>query len=651
MAWIHNLKISYKFGLIGLLMLLLSLPPTGLLLHQELRTMQSTSAEHAGVQPLGDLLTLLRLTQIHRGLSTHWLGGNADLAASREARATEVDQAVEKLRGAGALYPGGVLAERQQAVQQQWQALRQAVADKAIDGPTAFARHTALVATQLALLGDVADRSGLMLDPEGETYYLMAAVVEPLPRISELLGQTRALGALYLQRGAIGPSEKAGLQALLDQLTQASAQAGRFMRNAAALDPALAQRLAAARRDADQAVQAAALLVRSQVLDAAALSAPSDDYFRAMTGHIDLQFKLVQASFDLLKDALEQRVQSTRQRMIGVLVGVLITGLLVAALMLQIVRSTRRTLASAQAASEALARGELDHPMQVHSRDEIGHMAATLGRAMQALASMVREIQSTAESVGTASAQIAAANNDLSARTEQTAANLQQAASAMEQLHATVRNNAESARQASTLSGQSSEVAASGGALVGQVVATMADITQNAGKIADIIGVIDGIAFQTNILALNAAVEAARAGEMGRGFAVVATEVRGLAKRSADASKEIKDLIQTSQIQVENGTRKVQSITHVIDQVMKTADSLKGQVEQISTESTVQARHMTDMVGAVTELESRNDDNVDLVNGMRDSSKELHEMARLLTDNVAAFKISDFGADRALTLH
>ena len=640
MAWIHNLKISYKFGLIGLLMLLLSLPPTGLLLHQELRTMQSTSAEHAGVQPLGDLLTLLRLTQIHRGLSTHWLGGNADLAASREARATEVDQAVEKLRGAGALYPGGVLAERQQAVQQQWQALRQAVADKAIDGPTAFARHTALVATQLALLGDVADRSGLMLDPEGETYYLMAAVVEPLPRISELLGQTRALGALYLQRGAIAPSEKAGLQALLDQLTQASAQAGRFMRNAAALDPALAQRLAAARRDADQAVQAAALLVRSQVLDAAALSAPSDDYFRAMTGHIDLQFKLVQASFDLLKDALEQRVQSTRQRMIGVLVGVLITGLLVAALMLQIVRSTRRTLASAQAASEALARGELDHPMQVHSRDEIGHMAATLGRAMQALASMVREIQSTAESVGTASAQIAAANNDLSARTEQTAANLQQAASAMEQLHATVRNNAESARQASTLSGQSSEVAASGGALVGQVVATMADITQNAGKIADIIGVIDGIAFQTNILALNAAVEAARAGEQGRGFAVVAAEVRSLAQRSAGAAREIKTLINHSLNTVHGGAALVGQAQQTMGEIVTQARQVSGLISDISSAS----REQTDGIGqvnqAVTDLDQATQQNAALVEESAAAADSLQQQAQRLVQAMSRFRVS-----------
>ena len=640
MAWIHNLKISYKFGLIGLLMLPLSLPPTGLLLYQELRTMQSASAEHAGVQPLGDLLTLLRLTQLHRGLSTHWLGGNAGLAASREARATEVDQAVEKLRGAGALYPGGVLAERQQAVQQQWQALRQAVADKAIDGPTAFARHTALVATQLALLGDVADRSGLMLDPEGETYYLMAAVVEPLPRISELLGQTRALGALYLQRGAIASSEKAGLQALLDQLTQASAQAGRFMRNAAALDPALAQLLAAARRDADQAVQAAALLVRSQVLDAAALSAPSDDYFRAMTGHIDLQFKLVQASFDLLKDDLEQRVQSTRQRMIGVLVGVLITGLLVAALMLQIVRSTRRTLASAQAASEALARGELDHPMQVHSRDEIGHMAATLGRAMQALASMVREIQSTAESVGTASAQIAAANNDLSARTEQTAANLQQAASAMEQLHATVRNNAESARQATTLSGQSSEVAASGGALVGQVVATMADITQNAGKIADIIGVIDGIAFQTNILALNAAVEAARAGEQGRGFAVVAAEVRSLAQRSAGAAREIKTLINHSVSTVHGGAALVGQAQQTMGEIVTQARQVSGLISDISSAS----REQTDGIGqvnqAVTELDQATQQNAALVEESAAAADSLQQQAQRLVQAMSRFRVS-----------
>ena len=640
MAWIQNLKIAHKFGLIGLLMLLPSLPSTGLFLHQQLSAMQTADAERDGVQPLGALLTLLRLTQLHSGLSTNWLGGNAGLTANREARATEVDQAVDKLIGATAIYPGGALAERQQALRSQWLALRQAVADKAIDGPTAFTRHTALVATQLALLGDVADRSSLMLDPEGDTYYLIAAVVEPLPRITELLGQARALGALYLKRGAITPGEAAGLQALLDQLAQAANQSGRFMGNAGALDPAIAQRLAAARRDADQAVQAAALLVRTQVLQAAALSAPPDDYFKAMTGHIDPQFKLVQASLDLLKDRLTERAQSTRRWMIGVLVGVLLIGLLVTVLMLQIVRGTLRTLASAQAASDALACGELDHPVQLHSRDEIGHLAATLGQAMRALAGMVREIQSTAESVGTASAQIAAANNDLSTRTEQTAANLQQAASAMEQLHATVRNNAESARQATTLSGQSSAVAASGGALVGQVVDTMADITQSAGKIADIIGVIDGIAFQTNILALNAAVEAARAGEQGRGFAVVAAEVRSLAQRSAGAAREIKALIQHSVGTVHSGAALVGQAQQTMGEIVTQTRQVSGLVSDISTAS----REQTDGIGqvnqAVAQLDQATQQNAALVEESAAAADSLQQQAQRLVQAMSRFRVS-----------
>ena len=640
MAWIQDLKIAHKFGVIGLLMLLLSLPPTGLLLQQQWRSLQTAQAEHGGVKPIGDLLNLVRLTQIHRGLSVGWLGGNAGMADQREARAGELDQALARVLESTRLYPGGTLAERQQAVRTQWGALRQAVSDKAIDSPAAYAQHTALVAQQLAMIGDLADRSHLMLDPEGNTYYLMAAVIDPLPRVSELLGQTRALGALYLKRGAITPGEKAGLQAVLDQLTQGSAQITRFMDNAGALDSALAQRLTPARRQAEQALQSAVTLIKVQLLEPATPSAPSDEYFKTMTAHIDGQFKLVNASFELLGERLSERVAGTRAWIVGELSGVLLTALLVAGLMVQIVRSTRRTLASAQAASEALARGELDHPLQVHGRDEIGQLAATLGGAMQALASMVREIQSTAASVGSASAQIAAANNDLSARTEQTAANLQQAASAMEQLHATVRNNAESARQATTLSGQSSAVAASGGVLVGQVVATMADITQSAGKIADIIGVIDGIAFQTNILALNAAVEAARAGEQGRGFAVVAAEVRSLAQRSAGAAREIKTLINHSVSTVQSGAALVGQAQQTMGEIVTQARQVSGLVSEIS----IASREQTDGIGqvnqAVTQLDQATQQNAALVEESAAAADSLQQQAQRLVQAMSRFRVS-----------
>ncbi|OYU74988.1 MAG: hypothetical protein CFE45_33615, partial [Burkholderiales bacterium PBB5] len=305
-----------------------------------------------------------------------------------------------------------------------WRALRDAVSSMGVDSATGYARHTALVASQMRLLGDVADRSGLMLDPEPGSYYLMALVVDTLPKVSELMGQSRALGALYLKRAAITPAERAGLQALLDQLARQSAELERYTANVRDSDPALASSIDAARRTAEQSIKDASALVRSVLIDPEAPAAAPVPYFNTMTGHIDNLFKLTDASFAALDTTLGQRIAVDQRHVIVVLITVLLAGGLAGWFMLTISRSTVRTVASAQAAAEALARGDLSHVVRAESNDEIGRMARTLGDAMQQLATLVREIKATGESVGTASAQIAAGNNDLSVRTEQTAANL-----------------------------------------------------------------------------------------------------------------------------------------------------------------------------------------------------------------------------------
>jgi methyl-accepting chemotaxis protein len=305
-----------------------------------------------------------------------------------------------------------------------------------------------------------------------------------------------------------------------------------------------------------------------------------------------------------------------------------------------IIRSIAKPLEKAVAVAGAVATGDLSQQIDIDSKDEIGELMQALKRMNDGLVTIVSKVRTSTDTIATASNQIASGNLDLSSRTEEQASSLEETASSMEELTSTVKQNADNARQANQLAASASDVASKGGEVVSKVVSTMDQINESSKKIVDIISVIDGIAFQTNILALNAAVEAARAGEQGRGFAVVASEVRSLAQRSASAAKEIKELIGNSVEKVENGSRLVEQAGDTMSQVVESVKRVTDIMAEITAASQEQASGIEQVNQAVVQMDEVTQQNAALVEEAAAASQSMQEEAANLAQVVSVFKLS-----------
>ena len=305
----------------------------------------------------------------------------------------------------------------------------------------------------------------------------------------------------------------------------------------------------------------------------------------------------------------------------------------------RLIRSVKAPLERAKSFAQRVAEGDLSAHVESDSDDELGQLLQALAAMQAKLRSLVGHIRNTAESIGTASKEVAVGNQDLSERTEQTASSLQNAASAMTQLTGTVRQSADAASQANQLATSATDVARRGAQAVSTVVATMTEINNSSKKISDIIGVIDGIAFQTNILALNAAVEAARAGEQGRGFAVVASEVRSLAQRSAGAAKEIKSLIGASVERVEMGARQVTDAGTTMREIESSVERVTAIISEISSAAAEQSSGIGQVSGSVQQLETMTQQNAALVEESAAAAESLRDQADSLNTLVHTFRL------------
>jgi methyl-accepting chemotaxis protein len=345
-----------------------------------------------------------------------------------------------------------------------------------------------------------------------------------------------------------------------------------------------------------------------------------------------------------LQEKESQRAYQEHRQRVTVLIGIAAATATCATLLLvglgyMFTRAVSRSLAEAANAADRIAEGDFTVRIDTSRTDEIGKLMNAMQRMTTNLSVLVAEVRVSTETIEVAAQQIAAGNTDLSSRTESEASALEETVSTIQELTATVKQNADNSRNANRLVAAAAQVAVKGGEVVGQVVDTMGVIKMSSHKIADIVGVIDGIAFQTNILALNAAVEAARSGEQGRGFAVVASEVRNLAQRSAAAAKEIKSLIDDSVEKVDGGARLVDATGKTMEQIVSSVKQVADIIAEISAASQEQSGGIAQVSQAILQIENVTQQNAALVEQAADAACSLHEQSISLTRSVSVFKL------------
>ena len=474
---------------------------------------------------------------------------------------------------------------------------------------------------------------------------VQAMMASPLAKERLLEEQLRNVVAGVTRGKAIAKNADGGLEALFRDEAKASTARGNEIVKALAELPTddaekpLLDKFNTARkayldaRDRMMAAKRADKADEANRIYDSEFSVVAPAYVAALTAVLDYQRKVIdEMNQTIAADTAGAQFQLEVLGVIAITLGVVLAVMLT--------RSITRPMAQAIALVDAVAQGDLSKRLQVDGRDEIAYLIGALGKMSAGLTDLVRQVRQASEGIQTASDEMAVGNMDLSARTEQQASSLEETASSMEQLSAAVRHNADSAHQANQLAQNASDVAVQGGEVVGRVVETMKGINDSSRQIGDIIGVIDGIAFQTNILALNAAVEAARAGEQGRGFAVVASEVRSLAGRSAEAAKEIKRLITASVERVEQGTKMVDRAGETMTEVVGSIRRVNDIIGEISSASTEQSSGVAQVGEAVTHIDQATQQNAALVEQMAAAASGLKSQAEQLVKVVATFKLA-----------
>ncbi|MBA5607514.1 methyl-accepting chemotaxis protein [Duganella sp. FT3S] len=632
-ALMQRLRLLPKFTLICLVFLLPLLLVTAMLMQELHKSIARTEQEQRGVAYIVQLQEITRLTQQLRALEhlRHASPANAAPAPQRDAIAQRMRQLDAFQADAGSV---AALPEWQ-ALKKRWDELLQRQAT--LDAKDSFALHSALVADMAHLTTLVADRANLSLDPEVQTYYLIASFLKTFPDIAEGLSVIAGRGAAFIDTGLLEGNEDQLLNATAmiahHDLERVPAQFDAVFRNNPQLKPVLQPQLGAV-------PAALAFLERAKNEVTNSYNQTSGKEFNAAGNQaIDGLYGFSSASAKVLDQLLAERIARDRLRRNLMLGAVLAVAALAAYLFAGFYISFSLDIAHLRGAVHSAAAGDLTERISSRGNDEIGGLVNAFGGMTGALATLVAEIRSGAGAIAGATDALAEGNASLSHHTSSQSEALAETVASMRQLTGTVQRGAAHAQRGHELIVSASELAQRGGQTVGAVVDTMASIRGSSNRIVDIIGVINGIAFQTNILALNAAVEAARAGEQGRGFAVVAGEVRNLAQRSAAAALEIKQLIGDSVAQVEAGSELVAVAGSTMDDVVQAVREAAAMIEQISAAEAGQSADIAQVGAALARIDQMTGQNAVLVRQASDGSDRLHAETAQLAKAVSRFRL------------
>ena len=638
--WLTQLRLAQKFTLLGLLTLAMVAFPSALYLKQTITDVRQAHRQADGVPVLMALNMVIQHTQVHRGLSAGVLSGNEGMQQRRVTAKEAVNQALGN--AAALLAQNDAPVQEQQRLQKwqtTWQALEQAVASNKVEVADSFARHTDLIAELMMINEELLVAYRLQSNEDPANVALLQAALVQAPQLTEGVGQMRAMGTGFLTQAFLSVDDRGAFRALISQTATFQKQVGRFIQRAMTLNPAYEQELGGLVKTATELLNESNHLARTEVLEIDLLQYPASDYFNKLTQTIEAINAVRISGADRLAQVLD--ANADKQRNVLITLSVLQTVLLIAAVWLALlfVRSITQPLRRAVDLALAVADGNLQGADETPDRNEIGELIAAQQQMRARLRPIVQQVRHGSDAVALASAEIAQGNQDLSARTESQASALEQTAASMEELSATVRHNADSAQQASQLTQTAHSIATQGGQMVGQMVQTMQGIHDSSRKMGDIIGVIDSIAFQTNILALNAAVEAARAGEQGRGFAVVASEVRSLAGRSAEAAKEIKRLIDDSVQRVGAGNALAQQTGETMQEMVGAIGKVNTIVSAISNASREQAEGVIQVGEAITQMDQVTQQNAALVEEMAAAATSLNSQSQELVQAISIFQV------------